>query len=175
MDSNNFGKTVPIVALSRQLETLKTCIGELETPPQGWIHKIRTTTNMPLKHIAKKAKVTIEAIKAYEKSEAPDSNGKRKISIATLEKAAEAMDMKLVYFMVPKEKPTLLEVLDEKLKAFEEERNQSKKEVADLIITKPPHLYYADIPKEIWEEAKPKLKTIDLSSLVKPPSQNIPD
>lgn len=174
MDINTEKKQAPIVELSQELEALKINTDKLEIPKEGWIYKIRTTCKMPLKYIAKKANVTIEAIKAYEKSEALDSDGKRKISIATLEKAAAAMDMKLIYFMVPRSEKTLLDDINAKLQQYEEERSSKISDASSFQIKKPPQMYYSDIPKSIWDEPKPIFKKIDLSALVKPQDQSNP-
>lgn len=175
MDTSTQNKQAPIVELSQELEALKINTDKLEIPKEGWIYKIRTTCKMPLKYIAKKANVTIEAIKAYEKSEALDSEGNRKISIATLEKAATAMDMKLVYFMVPIGEKTLLDDINMRLQQYEDERSSKISDASSFQIKKPPHMYYGDIPKAIWDEPKPIFKKIDLSSLVKRQDQSTPD
>ncbi len=66
-------------------------------PERGWIHTIRTTLNMTMAQLGTKLNITRQGVKKIEESEA---NGT--ITIKTLKEVAAAMDMKLVYSMVPK-------------------------------------------------------------------------
>ena len=65
-------------------------------PERGWIHTIRTTLNMTMAQLGTKLNITRQGVKKIEESEA---NGT--ITIKTLKEVAAAMDMKLVYSMVP--------------------------------------------------------------------------
>ena len=65
-------------------------------PERGWIHTIRTTLNMTMAQLGAKLNITRQGVKKIEESEA---NGT--ITIKTLKEVAAAMDMKLVYSMVP--------------------------------------------------------------------------
>ncbi|RUA11033.1 MAG: mobile mystery protein A [Flavobacteriia bacterium] len=66
-------------------------------PDRGWIHTIRTALNMTLAQLGNKLNITRQGVGKIEESEA---NGT--ITINSLKKVAKAMDLKLVYALVPK-------------------------------------------------------------------------
>lgn len=66
-------------------------------PPNGWIHTIRKSLKMSLRQLGNKLSMTAQSVKEMEEREA---NGV--ISIKSLNEAAEALDMKLVYGFVSK-------------------------------------------------------------------------
>jgi predicted DNA-binding mobile mystery protein A len=67
-------------------------------PERGWINTIRTTLNMTMAQVGTKLKITRQGVKSIEESEA---NGT--ISLNSLKDVANAMDLKLVYALVPKD------------------------------------------------------------------------
>lgn len=66
-------------------------------PERGWVNAIRTTLNMTLAQLGNKLNITRQGVSRIEKSEA-----KGTISLNTLKEVANAMDLKLVYALVPK-------------------------------------------------------------------------
>lgn len=66
-------------------------------PPNGWIHTIRKSLKMSLRQLGNKLSMTAQSVKEMEEREA---NGV--ISIKSLNEAAKALDMKLVYGFVSK-------------------------------------------------------------------------
>lgn len=68
------------------------------TPEQAWIHTIRTTLNMTLQQLGNKLNMTSQGAKRIEEREASGS-----ISIKALKEVAVALDMQLVYALVPKQ------------------------------------------------------------------------
>jgi predicted DNA-binding mobile mystery protein A len=66
-------------------------------PPKGWIRAIRDSLGMSGVQLGKRLKVSPQTIEAMEKSEAAGT-----IQLNTLRRAAEAMDCKLVYALVPR-------------------------------------------------------------------------
>jgi predicted DNA-binding mobile mystery protein A len=67
-------------------------------PERGWINTIRTTLNMTMAQLGKKLNITRQGVKRIEESEA---NGT--ITINSLKNVANAMDLKLVYALIPKD------------------------------------------------------------------------
>ena len=67
-------------------------------PERGWINAIRTTLNMTLAQLGTKLNITKQGVKRIEESEA---NGT--ITLNSLKDVANAMDLKLVYALVPKD------------------------------------------------------------------------
>lgn len=66
-------------------------------PDKGWINTIRTTLNMTMAQLGGKLNMTRQGVRKIEESEA---NGT--ITINTLKDVAAALDLQLVYSMVPK-------------------------------------------------------------------------
>jgi predicted DNA-binding mobile mystery protein A len=66
-------------------------------PERGWINTIRTTLNMTMAQLGSKLNITRQGVKRIEESEA---NGT--ITLNSLKDIANAMDLKLVYALVPK-------------------------------------------------------------------------
>lgn len=67
------------------------------TPERGWINTIRKTLNMTLAQLGTKLNITRQGVKRIEESEA---NGT--ITLNSLKDVANAMDLKLVYALIPK-------------------------------------------------------------------------
>ena len=65
-------------------------------PPKGWIKAIREALGMSGLQLANRLHVKPQAVDALERSEAADT-----IQLSTLRRAAEAMDCRLVYALVP--------------------------------------------------------------------------
>lgn len=70
----------------------------VQAPTKGWLSAIRTTLGMPLSSLAMKLGITPMGVKQMEQREANGS-----ISLQVLRKAADALDMHLVYALVPKD------------------------------------------------------------------------
>ncbi len=66
-------------------------------PERGWINTIRTTLNMTMAQLGTRLNITRQGVRRIEESEA---NGG--ITLNSLKDAANAMDLKLVYALVPK-------------------------------------------------------------------------
>ena len=79
-----------------------------QAPEQGWIHTIRTTLNMTLQQLGNKLNMTSQSAKRIEEIEASGS-----ISIKALKVVANALDMQLVYALVPKQN-SIKDLVDKK-------------------------------------------------------------
>lgn len=66
-------------------------------PERGWINTIRTTLNMTMAQLGTKLNITRQGVKRIEESEA---NGT--ITLNSLKGVANAMELKFVYALVPK-------------------------------------------------------------------------
>lgn len=67
-------------------------------PPQGWLKAIREALGMPAAHLAQRLGVAPSTVTRMETSEADDT-----VSLATLRRAAEALDCELRYALIPKQ------------------------------------------------------------------------
>lgn len=82
-----------------QLKTLDSHISSIricERPSEGWIRSIRKAIGMSMRQLAERIGVKQQSILRLEENELDNS-----ITLKTLKKAAEAMDCKLVYAIVP--------------------------------------------------------------------------
>jgi len=82
----------------------------IKVPSKGWIHSIRNALNMTLEQLGKRMGISKQGIKRIEESEA-----KGTLSINTLKEVAKALDMQLVYALVPKN-GSLQKLIDKKAK-----------------------------------------------------------
>lgn len=87
---------------------------DIPAPEKGWLHAIRTALNMTLEQLGNRLNTSKQAAKALEMREAEGA-----ISLRTLQEAANAMDMKLVYGLVTKN-GTLDQLVEQKARTFAE-------------------------------------------------------
>lgn len=71
-------------------------LGDISTPPSGWIYAARTALNMSLKQLGKKHGITPQGIKEIEIREKKGS-----ITLKNLSDIAQALNLKLVYALIP--------------------------------------------------------------------------
>lgn len=72
-------------------------VGSLETPPSGWIQTIRTALGMTQAQLARRLGMRAASVSALEKREATGA-----ATVASLRKAAEALDCDLRIAFVPR-------------------------------------------------------------------------
>lgn len=77
-------------------------------PERGWINTIRTSLNMTMAQLGTKLNITRQGVKNLEESEASGT-----ITLNSLKDVSNAMGLKLVYAMVPKD-GTITDLVDEK-------------------------------------------------------------
>jgi len=65
-------------------------------PSKGWLNAVRTSLNMTLQQLGKRLQITAQSVKEIEMREATGN-----LTINRLREAAQAMDMKLVYGLIP--------------------------------------------------------------------------
>jgi predicted DNA-binding mobile mystery protein A len=75
-------------------------LGRTVRPTLGWLRTVRDELGLTLVEIADRMKVTPPAIRSFEQAEAED-----RITMASLRRAAAAMDCDLVYALVSKAGP----------------------------------------------------------------------
>lgn len=104
-------RKLQIEQLNRKMDYFKDS-STIATPSKGWLKLVRSTLNMTLAQLGNKLGITKQGALSLEESEAKGS-----ISLKSLSQAAEAMDMKLVYGLVPKE-GSLEEYIDRKAEEY---------------------------------------------------------
>ncbi len=71
---------------------------EANTPPIGWLKAIRTALGMSLQQLANRISITKQSVTEIEQREQDGS-----ITLNSLRQAARALDVELVYGLVPKD------------------------------------------------------------------------
>lgn len=96
----------------------ETPLGSLEFPPRGWIHTIRTALGMTQAQLARRLEMRAASVSTLEKREAAGT-----ATVASLRKAAEALDCDLQIAFVPR---TGLQraVEEQAIRKAKEERNR---------------------------------------------------
>jgi predicted DNA-binding mobile mystery protein A len=104
-------KQLLIEQLDKKLEKFKDS-AMVQVPTKGWINTIRTTLNMTRDQLGAKLEMTKGAIQKIEEREALGQ-----ITINKLRDVGQALDMKLVYALVPKDGTidNLIQIKAEKL------------------------------------------------------------
>ena len=82
--------------LDKRLNLLKN-VGLMARPPRGWIKAIREALGMTTAQLAKRLGVSQPRVLAIEKAEVSGS-----IKMESVERAARALDCRLVYALVPR-------------------------------------------------------------------------
>jgi predicted DNA-binding mobile mystery protein A len=86
-----------IKQIDRSLNRLRSiAVTDLNIPKGGWLKTIREALGITLTQLARRLGVTKQAVLGVENSEKQGS-----ISLNTLEKFAESLDCKMVYFLIP--------------------------------------------------------------------------
>lgn len=83
--------------LDRKLKEFEK-VALITSPPTGWLKAIRVSLGMSLQQLANKLSITKQSVQELEKREKEGS-----ITLKTLKDTANALDMKLVYALVPKD------------------------------------------------------------------------
>jgi len=82
--------------LDRRLAWLRQ-VDELVRPPRGWIRAIRDALGMTAAQLGERMQVSQPTITEFEKAEV-----EKRVTLGSLERAAEAMGCTLVYALVPR-------------------------------------------------------------------------
>jgi len=93
-DMTNKFKQMQLQTLDQHLRKVTVC----DRPSDGWVRSIRGALGMSVRQLAERIGISQQALSQLEGKEVNDS-----VTVKTLRKAAEAMDCKLVYALVPNE------------------------------------------------------------------------
>lgn len=142
--------------VSRNLATFELA-ARTPVPPEGWVRTTRKAINMSLLQLARRLNKKSPTLQDFEKREKAGT-----ITLQSLREIAEAMEMKLVYAIVPKE-GTLAEMVDRKAEekakeiiirthttmALEDQENE-KGRMMDAFTEKKNELK-TEMPKFLWD------------------------
>jgi predicted DNA-binding mobile mystery protein A len=126
-------------------------------PSKGWLNAIRVSLNMTLQQLGQRLSITPQSVKDLEMREAAGN-----ISIGRLREAAKAMNMKLVYGLVPVdgsiekmvEKRAMVlarEIVLRTSNSMKLEDQQNSNERIDRAIKEKAMEIKDELPKYIWE------------------------
>jgi len=125
-------------------------------PGEGWIYSIRTALGMSLKQLGKRLKITPQGIKDMERREKDGS-----LTLQKLREVAAALDMQLVYGLVPREQ-TLDKMIEKRARELAREivlktshtmhlENQGLDEIAiKEAIDNRAEKIKNEMPKDLW-------------------------
>lgn len=90
-------KKLQLEQLARKLKGFEDAT-KVTPPPTGWLKAIRVSLGMSLQQLADKLSITKQSVQEIETREKEGG-----ITLKSLKEAANAMDMQLVYALVPKD------------------------------------------------------------------------
>jgi predicted DNA-binding mobile mystery protein A len=145
-----------IEQLDRKFEKLSR-IEEVLIPTDGWVYSVRTALKMTLRQLGAKMGITAQSVKEIEMREKVGS-----ISINTLKEVGNALEMKLVYGFIPRDKT--LEMMIER-RAYEiaekivmrtsatmvlEDQQNTKERITTAILDRAREIKN-EMPKYLWD------------------------
>lgn len=97
-------------------------IENLAIPQKGWINAVRTALGMSLRQLGERLQISQQSVKEIEEREVSGS-----LTLKSLREAAQALEMRLVYGLVP---------IGESLESMVEKRAQ---DIAEMIVMRTSH------------------------------------
>lgn len=91
-------QSVLVAGLDARIPALRPAQASALKPARGWLRAVRSVLGISQEQVAKKIAMTRQS---YADLEAAEQRGA--ISLNSLQRAAEAMDCELLYFLVPRE------------------------------------------------------------------------
>jgi predicted DNA-binding mobile mystery protein A len=95
---NTSSRNILLDALNRQIPAMHAARAAIRLPVKGWLRAVRDAVGRQQTEVARKIGVTRQTYAKLEQAEAG-----RTITLSSLDKAADALDCEVVYFLVPKE------------------------------------------------------------------------
>jgi predicted DNA-binding mobile mystery protein A len=149
-------KHLMLQQIDKKLESFSK-ISDSTIPPKGWVNAIRTALGMTMQQLANRLGKKVQNVQAFEKNEAEG-----KITIQSLKEIAGALDMRLVYGIVPKD-GTLEDMVGRKAEAWAkeivdrtnttmslEDQANTEKRLKEAWVSKSNELKN-EIPKFLWD------------------------
>ncbi|MFN0291320.1 mobile mystery protein A [Pedobacter helvus] len=149
-------KELQITQLSKKLEEYKE-LQQSGRPINGWIKAIRTTLGMSLEQLANRLQVSKQNIQGMEKREQEMA-----ITLKSLQDVAQAMDMQLVYALVPKDdsltalierkaNELALNIVERTSQNMALENQQVNEKQALYAVKKRKEAILQEMPKALWD------------------------
>lgn len=149
-------KELQITQLSNKLQNYK-ALQQSARPINGWIKAIRTTLGMSLEQLANRLQVSKQNIQGMEKREQEMA-----ITLKSLQDVAQAMDMQLVYALVPKDdsltalverkaSELALNIVERTSQNMALENQQVNEERALYAVKERKQAILREMPKALWD------------------------
>lgn len=149
-------KNLQLEQLDRKLKGFNTA-AKITPPPTGWIKAVRTSLGMTMLQLGDKLSITKQSVREIEKREKEGN-----VTLKTLKDTANALDMRLVYGLVPKD-GTLNDLIDRKARELAirivsrtsntmklEDQENSKKRLK-MAIEERTAIIKNEMPKTLWD------------------------
>lgn len=149
-------KRLQIEQLDRKLKGFKEA-AQVTQPTIGWLKTIRVSLGMSLQQVADKLSITKQSVQEIEIREKEGS-----ITLKSLKEAANALDMQLVYALVPKD-GTLDNLIERKAKELAKrivsrtsntmklEDQENSKERLKKAVEERTAIIKNEMPKTLWD------------------------
>lgn len=144
----------------QQLDTKMLSFASLQKvtpPPTGWLKAVRTALGMSLQQVSKRLAITKQSVQEMEQREKDGS-----ITIKSLREAAKALDMHLVYGLVPvdgsleelinrKAKELAMQIVMRTSNSMKLEDQENSRQRIEKAIEERTALIKNDMPKALWD------------------------
>ena len=142
--------------LDRKIKGFATAV-QVTSPPIGWIKTVKVSLGMSLQQLAEKLSITKQSMQEIEKREKEGA-----ITLKTLKDTASALDMQLVYGLVPKD-GTIDDLIERKAKELairivsrtsnnmKLEDQENSKERLKKAIEERTTIIKNEMPKTLWD------------------------
>lgn len=149
-------KKLQIEQLDRKLKRFKDAV-QVSKPEIGWLKTIRTSLGMSLQQVADKLSITKQSVQEIEIREKDGT-----ITINSLKETADALDMRLIYGLVPKD-GTLDDLIDRKARelalrivartsnTMKLEDQENSKERLQKAVEERKAAIKNEMPKSLWD------------------------
>lgn len=132
-------------------------ISKIVTPSTGWIKAVRTCLGMSLQQFASKLSITKQSAREIEERE---QNGS--LTIRSLRESAKALDMELVYGLVPKDgslnalierkaRELAIKIVNRTSQTMKLEDQQNTNARIRKAIKERSHILKEQMPKALWD------------------------
>lgn len=149
-------KRLQIEQLDRKLKGFREAI-QIPQPDIGWLKTIRVSLGMSLQQVAEKLSITKQSVQEIETREKEGS-----ITLNSLKETANALDMQLVYGLVPKDgtiddlierkaKELALRIVSRTSNTMKLEDQENSKQRLQKAIEERTAIIKSEIPKSLWD------------------------
>lgn len=149
-------RKLQLAQLDRKIQALSG-LGELSQPPTGWLKATRLALGMSLQQLAARLNITRQSVQEIEVREQEGS-----ITLKSLKEAAQALDLELVYALIPKDgsldrlverkaEELALKIVSRTANTMKLEDQQNSKERLKEALAERTAQLKREMPKTLWD------------------------